>query len=459
MPDDLESFLLRQENGDMARVLLELAAGHESVRERLVRWQKADRPGELARDFRKTLIAIRRQKRYVPYREAPRLADELQGWLNGIEQELTPRDPPAALTLIEDFIKSDGALLERIDDSGGAVGNVLQAACASWLRTAARCPPPAAGWADRIVALHADDDYGTRQDLLRLANLLLDGTGLAQLVAHYESQMTAALAGFVGGSLPLAVYGCSGALSLLSEAAADPDVHVRAVLRYSPEPNALQRESFAQAYLEADRPQDALAWLEDAWPDQSGLHDGKRLDLLAETLTRLGRFEESVRLRRERFLRSPGPHTLDRWLDATPETLHAEVRKEAHRQALASNDQVTAATLLIRLGDPVAAESVLLREPATIPGTAYHALLPIANELGARGLLRGETAILRALLCDVLHRGQSTAYPHAAKYWRRLDVIARSGATLEPLDPHDPFVDAIRYEHGRKKAFWKLVER
>jgi hypothetical protein len=52
----------------------------------------------------------------------------------------------------------------------------------------------------------------------------------------------------------------------------------------------VQRQSFARAYIEADRPADALKWLQDGW----GHLEGSRLGLLAEALEKLGRFEESV---------------------------------------------------------------------------------------------------------------------------------------------------------------------
>jgi hypothetical protein len=54
----------------------------------------------------------------------------------------------------------------------------------------------------------------------------------------------------------------AAAVTLLSEALRDPDVLVRAVLKHSPSPNSVQKESLVQAYLEYDRPEGALPWLE-----------------------------------------------------------------------------------------------------------------------------------------------------------------------------------------------------
>lgn len=52
---------------------------------------------------------------------------------------------------------------------------------------------------------------------------------------------------------------------MLFEALRDPDLKVRAVLRHSSIPNPVQRQSFVQSYLDADRPADALPWLQESW--------------------------------------------------------------------------------------------------------------------------------------------------------------------------------------------------
>jgi len=46
--EDLETFLRRQDVGDLVTVLLELAKDHEAVQARLARMQLADRPDKLA---------------------------------------------------------------------------------------------------------------------------------------------------------------------------------------------------------------------------------------------------------------------------------------------------------------------------------------------------------------------------------------------------------------------------
>jgi hypothetical protein len=55
------------------------------------------------------------------------------------------------------------------------------------------------------------------------------------------------------------VYKAAAAIGLIADALRDPDLSTRTTLRYSPDPNVLQKEHFAERYLRYGRPRDALA--------------------------------------------------------------------------------------------------------------------------------------------------------------------------------------------------------
>ncbi|MEA3642663.1 MAG: hypothetical protein VBE63_22375, partial [Lamprobacter sp.] len=240
--EDLPTFLARQAHGDLITVLLELAAGHEAVLAHLTRMQLADHPDELATGFKKTLSAWKRSGKYYGYSEADQFGRMLEGWLEQVERELCPKNPRAALALFQTFIESDAAWFERADDSGGAIGYAMRLACQCWLRAAAQCEAPAEEWSQRVLDLHAADEYGARDALLRHAGLLLSDEAQRQLVAGIDAQLaecmtSQAAAGGGQERPPQEVFKLSGTLSLLSESLGDPDVRVRAALHYSPDPN------------------------------------------------------------------------------------------------------------------------------------------------------------------------------------------------------------------------------
>jgi hypothetical protein len=451
---DLEAFLKRQDPSTLVAVLVELAGDHPAVQQRLARMQLADRPGRLAAGFRKTLSAWRRSTKFYVYRESREFGRSLEAWLDQVERELLPKDPASALALFEAFIEADASWFERADDSDGCIGDAVRAACRHWLHAAARCGAAAGEWPQRLVRLVSADEYGAREELLRRADLLLDESELRGLVARFEALMTEALAGSRRShGLPHEVYKASAALSLLAEALHDPDVMVRAVRRYSPEPNAQQRHAFARAYLEADRAADALAWLQGSW---GHLEDSRR-SLLSNALGRLGRYDESAPIRQNLFERSLSVFELHRWLEHLPEASRPAALQRARQLALDHDDPTRAAVLLLELGDAAAAESKLISESASIRGENYAALVPLAEALRTHQCCRGETAVYRALLRGVLDRAQARAYGHAARYWSRLREIASTSTDLLPLQSHEDFEAEIRSRHARKVAFWAHV--
>lgn len=452
--EDLEAFLRRQDAGDLIAVLLELANDHEAVQARLARMQLANRPDKLAAGFKKTLSGWRRSTKFYGYREAREFGRMLDGWLDQVARELLPKDPPAALALFETFIEADAAWFDRADDSDGMIGDAVRAACRHWLQAAARCETPRDVWPERLLKLYQADQYGARDELLRRADLLLDEPAQRGLVARLESQLAQALeASPRGESPPIEVFRISGALSLLAESLRDPDIMVCASLRYSPNPNPVQRQAFARAYLDADRAADAMVWLQEGW----GYLDDSRQDLLADALERLGRFEESSPIRQRMFERTLSDFYFQRWLEHLPEAARPEALAHARQLALRHDDLTAAATLLLQLGDAAAAEARLLAEPGRIDGNHYGTLVPLAKALRAHDCRRGETVVYRALLKGILERAYARAYGHAARYWARLQEIAGSGVSLVPLPSHEDFEAEIRSRHGRKSAFWAYV--
>ena len=453
-PDDLESFLKRQDRSTLVDVLIEPANDHKAVQARLARLLLADRPDKLAASFRRTLTGWRRSSKYVSYREAADFGRALEAWLDQVYREVLPRHPATALALFESFIEADSTFFERADDSGGCIGDAVRAACRHWLQAAARCDTPGSAWPGRLARLVSADQYGAREELLRRADPLLGEPALRDLVATFESHMADAVAAHAGDDGPaLQMFKISGALSLLSEALHDPDVMVRAVLSYSPRPNTMQQKAFAEAYLEAGRPTEALTWLQGTW----GHMETSRQRLESDALGRLGRFSDSALIRQHVFEKSLSVFDLHRWLEQLPEAFRHGALERARQLALDHDDPTTGATLLLDIGDDEAAEEMLLAGPDRIRGDDYGSLLPLAQALRAQKRLRGETAIYRALVTAILVRAYARAYGHAARYLSRLREIAAVGIDLERLEPHQDFEALVRARHGRKTAFWALL--
>lgn len=451
--EDLGAFIRRQSADTLASLLLELATYHPEVQQRLERMQLADKPDRLAANFRRTLTAWRRQTRFLDYRASIDWASEVEAWLSQIERELLPRDPMAAVALAEALIACDESVFNRADDSSGRIGDAMRAACRLWLEAAARCESPADAWPARLRRLAEADRHGAREALWLHADLLLSQAQLREMVAAFERELDAAAA--AGSPAAGEHRPAFGALTLLSHALRDPDIHVRATLRRSPRPNSVQKQDFVLQYLDVGRPADALPWLE----DPADWHQHTRLRLLAEALKRLGQNDRSGPIQQQVFEQTLSVDDFRTWLGHLAPAAQTAAFARARELALDHDDPVTAARLLVEIGCFAEAEQVLVAEPARITGQDYSWLVPLAKTLEAQHCWRGATAVLRALLDAILAKANSPAYGHAARYWHQLHAIADQSPDWAPLQPHGEYIAALRQKHARKTAFWAQVAK
>lgn len=451
---ELGSFIRQMGLAQMTELMLEVCNDHEAVRKRLIRLMLADDPKRLAAGFRKSLMAWRRSDTYLGYSLTGDFGLELEEWLGQVERELLPLDPAPTLELAEALIESDAKFFNRVDDSGGVIGDAIRAGCRLWLKAAAQCESPKDIWPARLEGLASADEYGVRDALYRHANDLLSEPALRQMVEQYTARLRAAMANPADpGRMPMGAYGASSTLSLLAQALADPDVHVEAVLACNPEPTVKQMAGFAEEYLSCGRPADALPWLERPWATS----DDSRQRLLATALGHLGRSAESAVLLQDVFEKTLAVRDLSIWRAALPPAEQSRAASRAGELALMHQDPVAAALVLIELGDHALAESALLAAPGKIRGQDYYWLVPLAETLEAQGCMVGATVVYRALLDAILDRAYARAYHHAFRYWQRLEVLAAHRPDLSRLGMHDAYVAEVRRKHARKVSFWAYV--
>ena len=452
---ELKEFLASQDKSTLIDVLAELAEVNESVRQRLERLKLSAEPKKLAASFKRNLSAWRRSTKFIERRAASAFAAELLAWLDQVERELVPVDPVRALDLIEGLIECDGSVIERADDSDGSIGDVFGVACKRWLQTAKQIDNSDVDWVERIYTLAKAHDYGVRETLLSEANMLLDEASLRVLAGRFEGDLYLALKQGLGQSLAPQVFMASGSIHLVSEALGDPDVRVRAVTQYSPNPNELQKAGFAEAYLQHQQPEKALAWLDGNW----GNREDSRLRLLAQAQAMLGHNDDSADIRRRVFCSSGSIEDFRAWREVLSSTDQEMANQTARDKASAVSDPIDAARLLLEIGDARGAANVLVQRYEAIDGRRYYLLLPVAESLEANRLPLGCTACYRALLLGILSRGYAPAYAHAARYLKVLRRFAETLSDFELLPNHNEFEAQLGKAHGRKASFRNHVTR
>jgi hypothetical protein len=440
---------------ELAALLAELASTHPEVEERLARHALAADPARLAAEFRKQLQSWKRSKRFLWRSAGSAFGRALEAWLDQIERELLPIDAAKAHELADAFLRSDARFFEQADDSDGAIGDAIRAGCRLWLHSAiAQANRDSAEWIERVYGLVKADEYGAREALLRHSELLFDEAALRALAGRFEADLEKTLhARGQAEHRDYSVYKAAAAIGLIADALRDPDLSTRTTLRYSPNPNSLQKARFAERYIQYGRPRDALAWLEGDWESR----EEERERLLADAYAALEDTERLRAVRRALFERTGSPNDLEAWRESLPPGERASAAEIARERAAIHDDPITGTQLLLALHDDVAAEALLLARHATIRGGDYGRLVPLAQALEKKGRLLGSIACYRALLLDILARAYSRAYWHAAEYLQALRRLDSRVDDYGPLLAHEAFESMLRSMHGRKVSFWNRI--
>jgi hypothetical protein len=453
--DPLWTFLEGLDRAELVDLLVELAHTEDFVLQRLERRRLAADPSQLAADFKRTLQGWKRSHRFIAYQEAHAFAASLQEWLDQIERELLPVQPALALELYEAFIGSDRHFFEGADDSDGVIGDAIRSACSLWLR-AAKSSATETDWIERVYDLASGDEYGAREPLLQQANILLDEPALRALAGRFERELDFAIetAG-AADELRHRVFKASAAIGLLAEALRDPDLSVKAVLSYSPEPNELQQARFAEDYIRFGRPGDALRWLEGDW----GRREDERLRLLSAAHEALGNTDKVMTIRETLFKSTGEVEDFRAWDALLPEELRPAAEEIARAQAKRSHDPISAARLLLAIKANQEAEQLLVERCDEIRGEDYPRLVPLAETLEEQRNLLGCVACYRALLLAILGRGYARAYSHGARYLAKLRELSPQIRDHAPLAGPEEFEAKLYAAHRRKASFWKLVDQ
>lgn len=111
----------------------------------------------------------------------------------------------------------------------------------------------------------------------------------------------------------------------------------------------------------------------------------------------------------------------------------------------------------MELSEFEAAARLVRRRSEELDGSAYDLLEPIANRL-SRQHPAAAMLLYRRMVESVLDWGRSTAYDYAARDLRRAAACARRAGKSAKVASHARFVEQLREQHPRKRAFWKRID-
>ena len=362
------------------RRLAEILLDHAEMDERLAQTLclvVAKEGGEalLVRALSVEIDRIIQDDQFIGYREGGAYAADLDRVRTSIVEDLLPDDPWGAAELLGRFIRLDRRLMERADDSDGAIGDVLKQAVRDYGQAWASAPDrDRAGLAAEVFAILTKNDYGVHGDIVVAFSAALEAEGLGELERLIRCELDRRRAKDENAQ----EWELARGLKDIADARGDVDGYIAAQRVAGHEDMALA--DIVRRLLDAGRLDEALTRIE-----TTDVPDHRRygiVPLFIETLERLGRMEDAQRVRWREFERTLGRGMLDDYLSGLPEEKRAVVIAKAVDVAVRHPAVHSALPLLIDL-DRVAAAHLVLDRFAALSGGLYTTLRPAAQALEA----------------------------------------------------------------------------
>ena len=412
-------------------------------------------PPALKKAIAKRITSLKRGRRFIDYRASTDFARDLESILRDIENGLLGAEPKLAFELVDKFLATADSVLNRVDDSSGEIGGVYRDAVLLWLTAAKAWGDTKTDWQERVYQLYEDNDYGVLDPLLPNSHILLSEEQLKQLAWRYEAEARKAVKdkdpndGMSWASITRRV-----ALGSVAEALKDPALYEHSVLIDSPEPNDLQKKDIVSQYIQFNQLDEALRWLNTDWESR---FETDRLQLLEQVYELNGNTDQLRAVRQQLYQKEKSFTRLERYLATLGEEEQAAARQQAISQAEQGRDVTVSADLLLQLGEARRAQQLVVLRHTELEGCFYGSLTSLVKQFEKAACPLAATACYRALLLDILGKGRTTAYTHAARYFKKLEVLAEEISDFSPLAGRREFLDQLERDHGRKRSFWGRV--
>lgn len=454
--DTLKEKLTAIDADTLRGFLLDLYLHYPELSDRIEAVALANDPVALSSLLRKRIASLKRGRRFIDYRSSFGFARELESVLADIESGVLEHSPERAFDLADRFLATAESVLNRVDDSGGAVGEVYRQAVLLWLTAAKGWRDAGVDWLERIYQLYQKNEYGVLDLILPNASLLLTEDQLKQLACRYESALHKALESpEQGRRLNHAALHNSVALGQIADALRDPALYERSVLIHSPQPNHLQMKSICEKFLQFEQPGMAMRYLTQAWESR---FERDRLELLAKVYEKTDDRQQLKVIRLRLFQCEQSYVRFTRYLEILDEDEKEKACSSAIQQAEQAANILISADLLLNLGQAEKAQTLVLARHQELGDCFYDGLLRLAKAFEKVDCNLAATACYRALLLDILTQARSKAYGHGARYYEKLEALAKRLKGFKPLPTHAAFVQQLHSAHGRKKSFWARLE-
>lgn len=460
--DKLASLILEeaQHNAPFKRIVTAALAG-------------AKGPDAVAAIIDRRLASLERARGFIDWEKRRAFTADLKATVTTIVDELGGADPKGAAERIVRFLTTATSVFARVDDSSGSVARIYEDA-------AARLPALAKHMASddrqhllaRLVPLLLADDHGLIEEAVYGTVPTLAAEDLTSFDRSLNHALSTVAPG--DGARDWEQEARRNRIIKARQAIADTkgDVEIFMKLEAQKPERTQDNLAIAERLLQAGRGAEALEWVRR--PNRPGLRAMDREDL-ADASTGVGVLERSrigleirilstlrdreaaQRLRWQTFQATFDADLLREYIAALPDFEDEETLDTAFAHVAAHPHRYRALHFFLTWPRLDLASKLVLDHVAGWDGRHYDALAPAAEALEHDHPVAA-TVLYRALIDDILARGRSQAYGHAARYFTKLASLAVEEAAVHGLADHSAYADALKKAHGRKSDFWAILD-
>lgn len=245
------------------------------------------------------------------------------------------------------------------------------------------------------------------------------------------------------------------ALKEIADADKDVDAYI-AIINKHPDRITQEVAGVAQRLLAANRPQDALMWLDKPVDNRWG-NSNDRIDLTIAALEQLNRNSDAQTARLNWFKRTLSITHLRDYLKHLPDFDDVEAEQEAISHAETFPNALSALSFLVKWPALDAASRLVNNRHNNINGEYYERLNFAADTLSEK-YPDAATHLYRCKINYVLDNSSNQYYPYAVRDFRHCANLAERISPTSTLPDHDLFMASLRAKHGRKTSFWNKID-
>jgi hypothetical protein len=413
------------------------------------------------------LTALEKARSSIDWDKTKAFAQDLRAAVDNISTELGAVDPETAIDRLFRFLRTSGAVSNRVDDSNGTIQRVYYTAIEAFGPLSAQMSEANRKQLPTIIMEEAkknDYEYFNELTQLVIGNIPLDA--ISEWDNMLKEKQTALIAKVNPNqsdwNLEKKISTLRISRQIIATTRNDLDGYI--ALEETQSPCMQNTISIAKKLIEANRPEEALIWVHKNMPF---IRDTKERDLTsrdnvlleASILDTLKRKTEANKLRWNSFCQTLDTQMLREHVRHLDDFSEFDVLERAYNYAYNFNDKYRALKFLIEWAELDLASKLVIETADNWDLSSYGIFHYAATALKQNYPLAA-TILYRLFVTNVVSTGNSSYYSDAAKYLKELAHLATAFDELDhpSMTKHAIYHAELLRLHSKKRTFWEMVK-